>query len=311
MIPPWARRPASGSTGRSPLRRPGEGVAGFLASGTTDKQGNIGLASTTQGFLTGAAGVGLALLDGRDPRRAVLGSRAPGLDPLSGGPRGVSSTEAGWRPILEEGLAERALDCAEEIAADLRRMAASTAGAEPLPLNRARFSLAGGLAGQALFFAYLDRARPGQGYDDSAIELLEEAFDELGRTDATPGLCSGFAGVAWTVEHLRGWLLDLDGEDSGAEVAAALARLLDASSLALGYDLVSGLVGLGVYALERLPRPLGRPRLERVVARLADRAERGPQGVAWWTPPDRMTQQTLKEAPDGLYDLGSLMAVPA
>ena len=215
-----------------------------------------------------------------------------------------------WRPILAADLAGRALICAEEIAADLRHAAASTDPPEPLPLNRMRFSLAGGLAGQALFFAYLDRARPSQGYDETVAELLEQAFDELGCTDAPPGLYSGFAGVAWTVEHLRGSLVDTDGEDSGAEIAEILARLLVVSPWPMGYDLVSGLVGLGTYALERLPRPLGRACLERTVARLAESAEYGPQGTAWRTPSEKMTAVRRDKAPEGMYDLGMAHGSP-
>ncbi|HEY2737629.1 MAG TPA: hypothetical protein VGK45_04440, partial [Thermoanaerobaculia bacterium] len=71
-----------------------------------------------------------------------------------------------WRAILPGELAARALADAEEIAADLRRaLTSATDRVQPQPLNRTRFALAGGLSGQALFFAYLDRALPGQGYD--------------------------------------------------------------------------------------------------------------------------------------------------
>ncbi len=211
---------------------------------------------------------------------------------------------ADWRPLLSGDLAEQALAAVDHIAADLRRAAVSSAPPEPLPLNRMRFSLSGGLAGQALFFAYLDHARPGEGHDETAVELLEKAFDDLGETEAAPGLCSGFTGVAWTVEHLRGRLFDVDGEDAGAEIAATHARLLDCTPWPLEFDLISGLVGHGIYALERMPRPLGRECLEFTLARLAESAERGPRGAAWWTPPRLMTGHKRDEAPEGLYDLG-------
>ncbi len=215
-----------------------------------------------------------------------------------------------WRPLLPAGLAGRALAAAEEIAADLRSALARADPPPPLPLNRARFALAGGLAGQALFFAYLDRALSGRGYDETAVELLELALDDLDRADATPGLYAGFAGTAWTVEHLRGWLTDAEGEDSGEEVATLVAGLLEASPWRLGYDLVSGLVGIGAFALERWPRPMGREALERVVARLAESAERSARGAAWWTAPGEMTPRAQLETPDGRHDLGLAHGTP-
>jgi len=216
-----------------------------------------------------------------------------------------------WRALLADDLAARALADAEELAADLRlSLTSATDRPEPLPLNRTRFALAGGLAGQALFFAYLDRARPGQGYDETAVELIELAFDDLSDADATPGLYTGFAGAAWVVEHLRGDLIDTEGEDTGAEIAAHLSRLVGVSPSPLGYDLVSGLAGIGTYAVERLPRPLGRECLESTVARLAECAERSPQGIAWWTPPEKMSVLAREATPSGRYDLGVAHGIP-
>lgn len=209
-----------------------------------------------------------------------------------------------WRPLLPEGLASRALDAAEAIAEDLRHLTSAAAPTESLPLNRNRFSLAGGLSGQALFFAYLDRARPSQGYDETAAELLESAFEELARAEADPGFCGGFGGVAWMVEHLRGWLVDDEGEDPGEETAEALSRLLAGSPWLWEYDLVSGLVGHGIYALERMPHRLGRECLESVVAHLSEEAERRPDGISWWKASTRISARTRESNPDGLYDLG-------
>ena len=134
----------------------------------------------------------------------------------------------------------------------------------------------GGTPARPIFFAYLDLVRPGQGYDDVAMELLERAIDTTGQVQAPPGFYSGFSGVAWTLEHLRGRLFEDDGEDPGEEVVAALVEHVSLSPWRGHYDLISGLVGFAVYALERLPRPGGRECLERVVARLAETAEPQP-----------------------------------
>src|SRR5690242_16559390 len=125
-------------------------------------------------------------------------------------------------PILPPETADRALRGVEEIAAATRRSAEEQRPEEPSWLPRAP-SLAGGDAGEAYFFTYLDLVRPGQGYDDLAMTLLERAIEATGSLQAPPGLYSGFSGVAWTLEHLRGRLFEDDGgEDPGEEVIAAL-----------------------------------------------------------------------------------------
>ena len=209
-----------------------------------------------------------------------------------------------WRPILPPESAGRALRVAEEIAADLRsRLAASSRDMSP--------SLAGGAAGLALFFSYLDPARPGEGYDDLAMELLEQAVTATAESPLPPGLYSGFSGVAWTMEHLRGRLYeDEDGEDAGEEVATALVEHVGLTPWRGHYDLISGLVGFGVYALERLPRPGGEECLRRVVARLSETAEHGPQGITWLTGPELMPERDLEMFPAGNYNLGVAHGVP-
>src|SRR4051794_10437025 len=99
-------------------------------------------------------------------------------------PRSLSS----WRPILSPESAERALRVVEGIADDLRsRLASSSLATGP--------SLAGGTAGLALFFSYLDQARPGEGYDDLGMELLEQAVTATAESPLPPSLYSGFSGV--------------------------------------------------------------------------------------------------------------------
>lgn len=202
-----------------------------------------------------------------------------------------------WHPVLEGALRERALRAVEEIAADLRAVPPDT------------FSLARGSAGQAVFFLYLDQVFPGRGHDDTAMELLEQAIDGISDPGVLSGLYSGFAGVAWAVEHVL-WRLDPDAENPGEEIAAALQELLRQSPWKRDYDLISGLVGYGVYALERLPRPGGRECLDLVVERLAESAERQGAGITWLTSPDLLTSEARETCPTGYYNLGVAHGVP-
>jgi lantibiotic modifying enzyme len=216
-----------------------------------------------------------------------------------------------WSPILSPEAAESALRVVDEIADDLRAAADQPQPQEQTWLRRGP-SLAGGDAGLACFFTYLDAVRPGRGYDDLAMQLLERAIEGTGVMQAPPGLYSGFSGVAWTLEHLRGRLYEDDAEeDPGEEVASALVEHLGLTPWRGQYDLISGLVGFGVYALERLSQPGGRECLERTVARLGEIAERPAAGqVTWRTGPELLIDRELVNFPEGNFNLGVAHGVP-
>lgn len=196
-------------------------------------------------------------------------------------------TVDGWAPLVHGQAAERAEAAVAAIAASLRTWR------PPDP------SLAGGAAGAALFFSYLAEVT---GHDEdgaTAVRLLETAIDASGDDDADAGLFEGRTGVSWVVAHLDGRLLDLGEDDPNVAMDAALLALLEHECLEV-YDLVSGLVGLGVYALERLPRAEARAVLDGIVARLAELAE----DDAWFTPPHVLSPDPRRLSPSGHWDLG-------
>jgi lantibiotic modifying enzyme len=214
----------------------------------------------------------------------------------------VPASSSSWRPLLTGDLARRAQSALEEIARDLQRRIASSS--EPF------FSLAQGLAGQALFFAYLDRALPGQGHDDFALDLLEQAVESLAVPNVRAGLYSGFVGVGWTAEHLQGWLLDPEDPDPAEEIAAALRQHLEVSPWQRHFDLIGGLVGFGLFGLERYPRPGAEECVELAVTRLLETAERQGAGRTWLTMPELLSPEGRQMTPDGQYDLGVAHGVP-
>lgn len=227
-----------------------------------------------------------------------------------------SSSSSSWRPILDGELAEQASVVIGEIADALRQEATATPDDKPDLADATNRSLShpalgGGLSGVSLFFAYLHEARPGEGYDDLAADLLDRAIDRVSEHPSPPWLYGGFPGVAWVGEHLLGRLFEPDPEeDAGEEIAAALAKLLEHSPWKRDYDLISGLVGLGVYALERLPRPGGEECLRLVLDRLAETSEQRPEGITWWTNPELLPEETRVQFPQGNYNLGVAHGVP-
>jgi hypothetical protein len=206
-----------------------------------------------------------------------------------------------WQPLLEGALKDRALESVRAILHDLAPRACAPDG-EP--------SLAGGTAGLAVLHGYLAQAEAGQGHAALAGRYLRRATAAVAAEPAAASLYSGLTGVGWALTHLQGRSSDCDGEGDAAEIDELLRCHLDRSPWSGDYDLIDGLVGFGVYALERLPRPDAVACLERVVEHLADTAERRPEGVTWWTNPAWLPPESREKAPHGYYNLGLAHGVP-
>ena len=79
----------------------------------------------------------------------------------------------------------------------------------------------------------------------AAEALLANAAERLGRETFRVGLYAGFTGVAWALELLAGSGAEGD-DDPCAPIDAAVAQYLDQRPWDAPYDLVEGLVGIGV-----------------------------------------------------------------
>ena len=216
----------------------------------------------------------------------------------------MAETEASssWRPLLDGDAAAAAREVVEDIAAALAEPVATVAAdGRVLPAGRDA-SLASGSAGMSLFFAYRALADAREG-DDRAVDLLESALDALGAARLQPNLYVGFAGITWTLEHLASMVLDEDDEDLNEEIDQVLIELLETTPWTAPTDLISGVVGIGVYALERLPRASAVATLEQAVARLEETAVRGSAGIAWPTHPSLFPPDGAHEA-DNRIELG-------
>ncbi len=209
------------------------------------------------------------------------------------------TTGMGWRPLLEGAEAAHALEAVGAIAGAL---------GDPERTEVPGPSLASGRAGIALFFAYL--AEHDEAHAETALAWLERALEEGTRDPRDPSLHGGLAGVAWVTQHLGGRLLDeADVEEICAPVDRLLLGVVSTSPWTLSYDLIAGLVGLGVYFLER-GSAAAHEGLEQVVARLGELAQRSDAGVTWHTPPEQLPPWQRQLAPDGYCNLGVSHGVP-
>ncbi len=206
---------------------------------------------------------------------------------------------APWQPILTATQAARAHTALDEIAAALQP-------ASNLAVNA---SLFGGAAGLAIFYTYLALANAGGNADASAMAWLETAIAGTADEKTQLSFFRGFPGVAWATTHLQDRIFAAD-EDPNTAIDEALATFLAGSPWPNLYDLVDGLVGLGVYALERLPNPCARQLLARIVDRLDATAERTAAGITWWTAPEVLFGQQRATCPHGYHNLGLAHGVP-
>ncbi len=206
-----------------------------------------------------------------------------------------------WQPILAQPDASRAMAAIDAVAGAL---AGWPAFPEDDPFGS---SLATGEAGLAVFFSYLDAARPGEGYADLGDARLERAIDQLASSLQRTGLYEGFVSIAWAVEHLRD---RRDPEDPNEEIDQILFKLLAAPPWHVGYDLTSGLAGIGAYALERWPGDLAAACLGRMCERLEEIAVPQETGLAWLTPAWRLPSWQKEIFPEGMFDLGVAHGLP-
>lgn len=208
-----------------------------------------------------------------------------------------------WQPIADPETSRRCWHAIDEIERGLVESMAQDPAPAPSP------RLANGSAGLALFFAYLDAARPREETSDRAFAALDRSIAGLAETLLAPSLFSGFTGIGWAAEHLARTFFEAD-DDLTADLAEALRLRLSNPLESLQYELIGGLAGFGVYLIERLPRPDAAGLLGRIVDLLAATAEESESGITWFTRPEWIPAVQKESRPDGGYNLGVSHGVP-
>jgi len=226
----------------------------------------------------------------------------------------MSDRENEWVALLDGEDAERARAAIRDIAAAVRAdpgaaLPETVPAGTPIAVARDA-TLAGGSAGEGLFFAYLAKAHARDEDHETMVDFIDKAIDAVAGVQMTDGLYSGFTGIAWTVEHLRDMLLDPDDDDPNEGIDEAVLGRVGTKPWIWDYDLISGLVGLGVYALARLPRPAASACLEQILDRLEETSEARDGGRTWHTPPTRLPEWQREIAPNGYHNLGLAHGVP-
>lgn len=197
-----------------------------------------------------------------------------------------------WTPLLTGDLAERAVARAREIAVAQAAMPSAIA------------------PDRVLYWAYTCAVFDEPFANDAYGAALDDLVASLGRGAPHLGLFGGLTNAAWVLCHT----LDADdSEESLAAIDEALLRVLGEQTWTGAHDLIEGLVGFGVYFLERLAHGADAKATEglaRVTTHLDRTATKTDDGATWHTPLSLLPPSFASEYPDGFYDCGIAHGVP-
>ncbi|QDU40117.1 Lanthionine synthetase C-like protein [Maioricimonas rarisocia] len=203
-----------------------------------------------------------------------------------------------WHRLLTGDLEDRAIDAAEQIADGLTGLLASSDALSP--------DLGSGTAGIALFFAAWADFTSSDEAEAVAHHCLQHAIEGTAKAQPGPGLFDGVAGIGWALAHLC--------PDAAEDVLEAADRaLIDhvrQSPWEAEYDLIGGLVGIGVYFLERLPTASAQEGLVQILHRLDELTIHTDAGTTWHTPPHLVPPQQRAQATSGYCNCGMAHGVP-
>jgi lantibiotic biosynthesis protein len=217
-----------------------------------------------------------------------------------------------WAPILTGSLKTQVVEAIDGIADALQdppRLVFPEDESNEHARAVQEVSVSGGRSGYALLFDYLARSEGNHRYKKYSAMFLEDAVEAVAEVQMDASLYSGFTGVGWTVAHLHN-----RAQNELKEVDDALYDHVKRSPWKSDYDLINGLVGFGVYALERLHNRraalTARRCLARIVNRLEEMAVETSDGLAWFASVDLLPEWQRKEAPAGYYNLGLAHGIP-
>ena len=239
-----------------------------------------------------------------DPKATTESRTAPPWQPVWTGDSGARAPDAPDAPAAIAAIGE----IAAQLDRDYRSWALSS---RPDPFGLRAVSLASGPTGPALFFGYLAKAELYDNADEIALRFLNQAIELMPDTQLSASLFCGFAGVAWVADHLPRLWGQTPDPDLTAQVDEILVEMLQDEGGVAPYDLIDGLVGIGVYALHRLPEGNPQRCIDLILDHLEQRAVAREVGRSWPTGLAPLPEDGPGQGPDErAYNLGLSHGVP-
>jgi lantibiotic modifying enzyme len=206
-----------------------------------------------------------------------------------------------WKPLLSGQDAEQTEQAIGDLAEALQQSPPDIHG----------HSLSTGHTGVALFFAYLSLARSDERLADLASEHLSHAIDSVALEESPNlSLFTGLSGLAWVWQHLNRILYCDPSAGETEELDEAILDAVRGQPWQFEWDLVFGLTGIGLYALNHPERTFAAEVAGEVVARLGEIAVQTQTGIAWKTQPEFLTAKGARSYPEGRFDQGVAHGVP-
>lgn len=213
-----------------------------------------------------------------------------------------------WRAPLQGSDNARAAERLESIQQELRRHADIPRFPHreltPEYTERTLATPSWGHPGRALFFVYAALAANSQALLDVATDSLATATSSMARLVFPPQLFGGYLGVGWVARHMAR-LIDPARISAADAVESQLAMSLEQYEDGFVYELTRGIVGAGVFILERDPlSAVGRELVSRIMDRLEAWAEWDGNTVVWRRAPVQLSYDGGSLFKAGAYDVG-------
>jgi hypothetical protein len=205
----------------------------------------------------------------------------------------------GWSPILEGSTRQTAYDVVESIVSDLLRDPRPNVPGMSDPFITILLAEASRALGRPSLLAH-------------AVDRLNTSIRIAATQPIRIGLYNGWCGIAWVATWLEHSLPSRGrAEDPCADVDVALEEILLSWDVTKQeYDLISGLVGIGVYALQRKGRGSADRILSLVIAKLSDGATRTTAGTTWQTASVVLPPALRESSATSHFNLGVAHGVP-
>lgn len=142
-----------------------------------------------------------------------------------------------------------------------------------------------GKAGILMMFAYLSKIFHEGNYEETTFKSLEELSDALSNEELSYSMSAGVAGIAFAFQHLRNiGILDTSEDLNLSELDEFIEHGVENDFKSGNWDPLHGMVGLGIYFLERNKETGEKKYLEKIVDHLSGLRVFKEENRIWITP---------------------------
>jgi lantibiotic modifying enzyme len=142
-----------------------------------------------------------------------------------------------------------------------------------------------GKAGIVLLFAYLSKLFPEKGYSKTITKVLDDLSDSLSLDELSYDMSTGVAGISFAFQHLRNiGILEKSNDLNLPEIDEFISMGADHDFKNGNWDPLHGMVGLGIYFLERNKETGETKYLDKIIEYLAQMRTAAGDNKVWITP---------------------------